>query len=26
MASEGLYCKLYTLRAFEDPIPVEDEG
>ncbi len=26
MANEGLYYKLYTLRAFEDPIPVEDEG
>ncbi len=26
MAHEGLYYRLYTLRAFEDPIPVEDEG
>jgi subfamily B ATP-binding cassette protein MsbA len=26
IANEGLYYKLYTLRAFEDPIPVEDEG
>ncbi|MEE8128284.1 MAG: ABC subfamily B transporter ATP-binding protein, partial [Nitrospinaceae bacterium] len=26
MANEGLYYKLYTLRAFEDPVPVENEG
>ncbi len=26
MAKEGLYHQLYTLRAFEDPIPVEDDG
>ncbi len=26
MANEGLYYRLYTLRVFEDPIPVEDEG
>jgi ATP-binding cassette, subfamily B, bacterial MsbA len=26
MANAGLYYKLYTLRAFEDPIPVENEG
>jgi subfamily B ATP-binding cassette protein MsbA len=26
MANEGLYYKLYTLRAFEDPIPVEGES
>jgi len=25
IANEGLYYKLYTLRAFEDPIPVENE-
>lgn len=26
IANEGLYYKLYTLRAFEDPVPVENEG
>ena len=26
MTHEGLYNKLYTLRAFEDPVPVENEG
>ena len=26
MANAGLYYKLYTLRAFEDPVPVENEG
>jgi ATP-binding cassette, subfamily B, bacterial MsbA len=26
IANEGLYYKLYTLRAFEDPIPVENEA
>jgi ATP-binding cassette, subfamily B, bacterial MsbA len=26
MAHENLYYKLYTLRAFEDPVPVENEG
>jgi len=26
MTKEGLYHQLYTLRVFEDPIPVEDEG
>ncbi len=26
MAHEGLYYKLYTLRAFEDPVPVEGQG
>lgn len=26
MAEEGLYHQLYTLRSFEDPVPVEDEG
>jgi subfamily B ATP-binding cassette protein MsbA len=26
MAHESLYYKLYTLRAFEDPVPVENEG
>jgi subfamily B ATP-binding cassette protein MsbA len=26
MANEGLYYKLYTLRTFEDPVPVENEG
>lgn len=26
IANEGLYYKLYTLRAFEDPVPVESEG
>jgi subfamily B ATP-binding cassette protein MsbA len=26
MANEGLYYKLYTLRAFEDPVPVENEA
>ena len=26
MANEGLYHKLYTLRAFEDPVPVENEA
>ncbi len=26
IAREGLYYKLYTLRAFEDPVPVENEG
>jgi subfamily B ATP-binding cassette protein MsbA len=26
MANEGLYYKLYTLRAFEDPVPMGNEG
>jgi len=26
MANEDLYYKLYTLRAFEDPVPVENEA
>jgi len=26
MANEDLYYKLYTLRSFEDPVPVENEG
>jgi len=26
MANAGLYYKLYTLRAFEDPVSVENEG
>ena len=26
IAKEGLYYKLYTLRAFEDPVPVENEA
>ncbi len=26
MAKEGLYYKLYTLRAFEDPVPVDGEN
>jgi len=26
MANGDLYYKLYTLRAFEDPVPVENEG
>ena len=26
MANEGLYYKLYTLRAFEDPVSIENEA
>ncbi|MDH5763808.1 MAG: ABC transporter ATP-binding protein/permease [Nitrospinota bacterium] len=26
MANEGLYYKLYTLRAFEEPVPMENES